>query len=402
MNFAVAKATGQLIPQPEAVNAGRPILILTINNGAGHTRAAEAIAAAWHEANHAIPVRVVEVSEYMSPLARFTHITAYLWLVKNLPAVWDRIDRFQKRQPQTSPDWFYRHECRRLFDFARTIRPSAIIATEVGCGEIAALIKRDLNLDIPLIAVNVNYDADRAWIQPETDLFCLANESLVKPFEGLGATCEQLNAWGVPMHPDFFEADSHGRAEARLNISKQFDLDASKPLVVVAGGGEGMGKIESIVSRILGRPAGQIPQTVVLTGRNKLLKKKCESLAKTNENKARLRVLGWTEQVPELFRAADVLISKLGNTFDEAIACGLPIIALLPPPGSERVQYELLELWGIGRAVQTVQDAVQTAENLLCDPGELERMRVNSSFFRQTNAAGKLVEWLGNRLEVTQ
>ena len=399
MNLAVAKATNQSNPSVGATKGERPILILTINNGAGHTRAAEAIANAWREANRAIPARVVEVSDFMSPLARFTHVSAYLWLVKNLPTVWDRIDRYQKRQPHTSPEWFYRRECQRLFDLAREIQPSAIIATEVGCGEIAALIKRDLNLDIPLIAVNVNYDADHAWLRPETDLYCLANDGLIETFECLGAMSEKLVAWGVPMEPGFFEPDGPGREESRSDIAQQFELDADKPMVIVAGGAEGMGEIELLVSGLLGSRATQV-QIIVLTGRNESLNKKCQSLANTIEHKQRLRVLAWTDQVPALFRAADVLISKLGNTFDEAIACGLPIIALLPPPGSERVQYELLELWGTGRAVQTVHEAVRTLGNLLSNPEELSRMRVNASFFRQTNAAGKLVEWLGEKLEI--
>lgn len=401
MNLAVAETTCQSISASAAFVPARPILILTINNGAGHTRAAEAIANAWRDVNREIPARVVEVSGFMSPLARFTHVTAYLWLVKNLPAVWDRIDRYQKRKSHTSPEWFYRRECRHLFDLARKVNPWAIIATEVGCGEIAALIKRDLNLDIPLIAVNVNYDADRAWLQPETDLYCLANESLVKHFEDLGAKSEQLAAWGVPMQPEFCEPDDRARKEVRLDISKHFDLDENKPLIVVAGGGEGMGKIEEIVSSLFATAKNNDAQVVVLTGRNERLRRRCETIVRLGDRENRVRVIGWTNLVPEIFRAADVLISKLGNTFDEAIACGLPIVALLPPPGSERIQYELLERWGTGRAVRSVRDAVQTVETLLCNPTELSRMRVNASFFRQSNAAEQLVGWLIDRLEVS-
>src|SRR5262245_48290434 len=79
--------------------AARPVLILTINNGAAHTRAAEAIAATWRKSSHRIPAQIVEVSSMMSPLGRFTHVSLYLWLVKNAPAVWGKIDAYQKRQP---------------------------------------------------------------------------------------------------------------------------------------------------------------------------------------------------------------------------------------------------------------------------------------------------------------
>ena len=124
----------------------RPVLILTIANGSGHTRVAQGLAAAIRAAQPALPVMVVDVADYMTRLARFTHVTSYLWLVKQAPALWDLIDRYQKRQTQTSPDWYYRRGCKRLFELASVLQPRALIATEVGCCEIAALIKRDLAL----------------------------------------------------------------------------------------------------------------------------------------------------------------------------------------------------------------------------------------------------------------
>lgn len=391
----VATATAEI---PKSLNgdwspakAPRPVLFLTINNGAGHTRAAEAIAAAWQGINREIPARIIEVSAFMSPLARFTHVSAYLWLVKNAPRVWGKIDAYQKRRSSTSPEWFYRRECRKLFELAEKIQPAAIIATEVGCGEIAALIKRDLRLKIPLVAVNVNYDADRAWIQPETDFYCLASDSLVKNFELFGARRGRIAAWGVPMQAEF--ATNFNRTAERRKVDEWLELNSKVPLILVAGGGEGMGKIEEIVKELLvmNTPAA----IVVLAGKNEKLKRNCERLARDAKN---LRVLGWTRRIPQLFHAADILVSKLGNTFDEALACSLPMVALLPPPGSERTQYELLEQWGTGRAVRTIEEAAQTIEKLLKNPCELARLRKNSEAFRQTNAAEKLAQWLADNI----
>src|SRR5262245_42452299 len=120
-----------------------PVLILTIANGSGHTRVAEGVAAAIHTIEPTTPVIVADVADYMTSIAHFTHVTAYLWLVKHASSVWDHIDRYQKRQTHTSPEWYYRRGCSPLFDMARRVRPRAIVATEVGCCEIGALIKRD-------------------------------------------------------------------------------------------------------------------------------------------------------------------------------------------------------------------------------------------------------------------
>jgi processive 1,2-diacylglycerol beta-glucosyltransferase len=390
MNSAAVKISKELKAHRAPVVVARPVLLLTIANGAAHTRAAEAIAAAWLEANPKVPAKVVEVSEYMSRKARFTHVSLYLWLVKNAPAVWEKIDGFQKRQTQTSPEWFYRRECRKLFDFVRENEPSALVATEVGCCEIAALIKRDLNLKIPLVAVNLDYDADRAWIQPETDLYCLATFLIKKDFLNLGAAAEKIKIWGVPLDSNFKRLSEIERRANREEVCESLDLNPNEPVVLVSGGGEGLGKIEAIVNQLLDL---QI-QIVVLCGRNERLKARLEKI----KNASRIRVSGWTERVHDLMQAADVLVSKLGLTFYEAMACGLPIVALEPPPGAERVQYNLLENCGVGRAVKTVEEMSQTVGELLNDTNLLKAMRVKTEVLGNARAADKLAVWLREKI----
>ena len=371
-----------------AENSVRPILFLTINNGAAHTVAAEAIASAWAKTSREIPTRIVEVSEFMSPLARFTHVSAYLWLVKNAPKIWGKIDAYQKRQPQTSPEWFYRRECRRLFELVERIQPLAIVATEVGCGEIGALLKRDLGLKIPLAAVNLDYEADRAWIQPETDLYCLATDLIEKDFVNYGVNGEKIKIWGVPLNSKFKRLnDLEGQTKC-AEVCERFKLDANKPIILVSGGGEGLGEIEKIV-RGLSELKTNI---VVLCGRNKKLKTRCEKI----KSDSQIRVLGWTENVAELMQIADVSVSKLGLTFYEAMACGLPIVALEPPPGAERVQYEMLEKFGVGRAVKTIDELIKVVGELLADKNTLREMRAKTEFVAQHKAAENLVLWLAD------
>src|SRR5947209_8000177 len=253
-----------------------PVLILMISNGAGHIRTSQGIAAALRAAQPSLPVLIADVADYMTPLARFTHVTAYLWLVKHAPWAWDRIDRYQKRQTHTSPEWFYRRGCRRLFELARRVRPRALVATEVGCCEIAALIKRDLGSEVPLVAVNDDFDADRAWVQPEVDLYCFVSEQCGDELVRAGAPRERVRVWGAPLANGF---DVAGDGGERADVCRWLALDPRRPLVLVAGGGEGMGRIEETTARLL-RLKQHAPQLVVLAGRNERLRARCELLAR--------------------------------------------------------------------------------------------------------------------------
>jgi processive 1,2-diacylglycerol beta-glucosyltransferase len=376
----------------------RPVLILTIANGAGHIGIAEGLAAALRATRPTRPVVVLDVADYMGAFARFTHVTAYLWLVKHAPALWDRIDRYQKRQKHTSPDWYYRRGLQRLFELTRRVQPCALMATEVGCCEIAALIKRDLTHGAPLVAVNSEPDADRAWMQPEVDLYCFASEEAGRELVAQGVEGSRVVSWGVPLRSGFDAL--RGRDAERADVCAWLGLDARLPLVVVAGGGEGMGRIGETAARLLALDA-PAPQVVVLAGNNARLKARCERLGSGREAE-RLRVLGWTERAPQLLAAADVMVSKLGSMFNEALAVELPIVALEPPPGSERVQYRLLEEWGTGRAVRTVDEAVSEVARLLATPRALEAMRARARARRRPDAALRIARWLDSELKARE
>jgi processive 1,2-diacylglycerol beta-glucosyltransferase len=378
------------------MESDNPVLILTISNGAGHIRTAQGMASAIRAQQRSMPVLTADVADYMSPLLRWTHVSAYLWLIKHAPAAWDRIDRYQKRQRHTSPEWFYRRGCRRLFELAQRLRPRALVATEVGCCEIASLIKRDLSLGAPLVAVNDDFDADRAWIQPEVDLYCFVTEQLGEELVAQGAERERIAIWGAPLPDGFNTTCDH--EQARTEVCDWLKLDPLKPLLLIAGGGEGLGRIEETTARFLSLDA-QSPQLIVLTGHNKRLQIRCEQLA-SNGHGERLRVLGWTgpDQMPKLMLAADLMVSKLGGMFNEAIASELPIVALEPPPGSERVQHRLLEQWQIGRAVRTMDQLVETVTDLLDQPRKLSAMCAQMRARRRTDAAERIADWLAEVL----
>jgi UDP-N-acetylglucosamine:LPS N-acetylglucosamine transferase len=116
----------------------------------------------------------------------------------------------------------------------------------------------------------------------------------------------------------------------------------------------------------------------------------------------KIRVMGWTSRIAELMYAADMMVSKLGNSFDEAIVAELAIVALEPPPGSERVQYKLLNQWGIGCAVRTLDEMADAVARLLQHPAELDAMRKRARTRRLTGAAERVAQWLKMKCDLSR
>jgi len=72
----------------------------------------------------------------------------------------------------------------------------------------------------------------------------------------------------------------------------------------------------------------------------------------------------------------------------------LPLIGLEPPPGSERVQYRLLEEWGTGRAVKNLDELVEVVAELLSDREKLDAMRLKAREHNQMDTAALIAEWV--------
>jgi UDP-N-acetylglucosamine:LPS N-acetylglucosamine transferase len=100
----------------------------------------------------------------------------------------------------------------------------------------------------------------------------------------------------------------------------------------------------------------------------------------------------------KLMSAADLMVSKLGSMFNEAISTELPIIALEPPPGSERMQYRLLEEWKVGCAVRTVDEIVDRVDGLLKHPHLLEDMRQRARTHQHKDVSQRIARWLINAM----
>ena len=87
---------------------------------------------------------------------------------------------------------------------------------------------------------------------------------------------------------------------------------------------------------------------------------------------ADLRVLGWSDNVPELMAVADLLISKPGGlTTAEAMAMGLPMVLTHPIPGPEERNLDYLTRNGVALAARTLREIPELALRILS--GETER-----------------------------
>jgi 1,2-diacylglycerol 3-beta-galactosyltransferase len=196
----------------------------------------------------------------------------------------------------------------------------------------------------PLINVPLGHALEKAgsktpWVTVVTDLvtahttwFCSQASLIVVPTEnahqvGLkwGISPDRIKVVGLPVAEEFSQRDCDPR-EIRARLGWPLD----DPVVLLRGGGEGVGQLETIAAAI--DEASLSVTLVIIAGRNKVLKQRLER----KSWKTPVRVYGFVQAMPDFMQAASILLTKAGpGTISEAVTAGLPVILYSRTDGSE-------------------------------------------------------------------
>src|SRR5437762_966630 len=246
------------------------ILILTVSHGASHERAAAALGKALLEAR---PDLMVEAWNGLERSARCFRLyyDSYQIPLRYWPRLWGWIEGVQHRSRSSGPGWLYRRGAEPLFGDIETFGADVVIATEVGMCELAAMLKREMAARFRLVAVVTGVDADRAWAQPEVDLYVTAPGDPAAELEAAGVPRAKVLPCGQPVDPAFASLLDKPTVRARLGIRP--DL----PMVLVLFGGAGWGKPRRIVDAL--NKVEQPPQPVFVPGPTRGLDRGVQSLS---------------------------------------------------------------------------------------------------------------------------
>lgn len=163
------------------------------------------------------------------------------------------------------------------------------------------------------------------WYNKKATLILTPTQEARQRGINLGLDPEKIEVVGQPI-ADQFRQPSPPRYVLRQQLGWPEDL----PVALIVGGGEGMGPMEEMVQSI--DQASMKLMMVIIAGRNKVLKNSLESAGLNTPYK----VYGFVDNMPELMKAADMILTKAGpGTISEAFIAGLPIILYSKMPGQE-------------------------------------------------------------------
>jgi processive 1,2-diacylglycerol beta-glucosyltransferase len=352
------------------VSAPRRILVFSASAGAGHLRAAEAVARACGQRYPGAAVENVDVLAIAPRTFRSVYADAYLDLVNRAPElmgfVYDRTNRPPRNKAlDTLRLAVERLNTRRFADLARTFAPDVIVHTHFLPAEILAHEKKRKRVSAPHAVVVTDFDVHRFWICPGADRYFVAREDNRVHLAALGEPSDRVRVTGIPIHTVFSETRDVPELRGKHRVA------ADLPLLLVLCGGFGVGPVEGLVHELWRHV--RRAQIVVITGRNEALRERLDAAARGAA--VPTRVIGFTEQMHEWMALASLVVGKPGGlTTSEALACGVPLVVANAIPGQETRNATMLYEEGAAISGENPYTIGPRVAQLLAAPARLAAM----------------------------
>ena len=184
-------------------------------------------------------------------------------------------------------------------------------------------------------------------------------------------------------------------AGKKRSVRQRLGWPSGLPIVLIVGGGDGMGPLAK-TARAIDQSGLRLGMAIVC-GRNQKLE---DSLRAENwQNPA--FVYGFTKAMPDLMRAADVIVTKAGpGTIAEALNANLPIILYSKIAGQEDGNVAYVESEGAGIWAPKPQLVVRTLTRWLTRPEERITAAAAAARVARPDAARRIARLLGRRLRL--
>ena len=355
----------------------KKIMIFYGSYGGGHLSAAKAIKE-YIEKNYIdTDIQLIDCVEYVNKTLNKVTTKAYSDMAKVAPKAWGYI--YKKAESgivgKFSID-INKLMAIKLHKLLRSFNPDYVISTHPFSSFMCAYLKKKGKCNFKLSTVLTDFAPHDQWIMyPEfVDLFFVAHNGMKDNLISRGINENKIHVSGIPLSSRFLEKHNN---EKTLN---EFNFKKDKQIILFFGGGKmGLGKSRTLeILNVLAADFNNF-QIVAISGKNKNMYENFKEIAKNTNREDSIKVLEFTDKVPELMSISDIVITKPGGlTTTESLASSLPMIIINPIPGQEEENTEFLEANGIGIWIRKNDNIKERLNNILTDTNKLDEMKENT------------------------
>jgi 1,2-diacylglycerol 3-beta-galactosyltransferase len=365
------------------------VLFLISDTGGGHRAGAQAVGAALDEIQGATRFewRIDDIATHCTfPLSKLG--PAYSAALRYAPPIYGALfhatnGRRRYRTIVRFCEPLYRERLREVFT---QYQPDVIVSVHPLLNHAALRARADAGMQhVPIVTVITDLGrVHEGWLLPEADLTVVPAREVYQRAIERGVPPERLRLLGHPIHPRFEDVSA-----TKSELRKKLGLPQDRTICLLMAGGEGGGKLLPTTMGLA--KAGLDYHLVVVTGRNAALKAKLEELAPSLPTP--MTVLGFRNDVAELMRAADLLVTKAGpGTIAEASVAEVPVVVYDYVPGQERGNLDYVRTNGIGVVALTTAEVVQSVKRIVHSQERLAKMRAQQTAVAPRGSSRRIAE----------
>ncbi len=314
----------------------KKILILTAGFGEGHNTAARNISEALQEHSD-VTARVVDLYALTHPWITKVLQKGYVLAINKYPFFWELFFDFINRPGSIERTLFMARRLKReLGKLIGEFAPDAIISSYPFYSFLIHQLRNECHpsCQVPLVTVITDSTAvNTSWYRcPSSDFFIVADQETAAIIKYDHITPEKIKVLGFPVAPRLATLAMEpppltppwkilylpsSKVNCALEFLQKFHQLPNVEVTVV------MGRLEEVYAALKESP--------LIDGQ-------------------KIKLLGWTDQIPELLTSHHLYIGKAGGAIvHEAIAAQCPILVSHVVPGQEEGNIELIERLDVGR-----------------------------------------------------
>ena len=355
----------------------KKVMIFYASYGGGHLSAAKAIKNFIDDHYKEVQTEMVDCVKYVNKTLDKLSTSAYKEMAKKAPWAWGKVYyNSQKGLLAKISSSSNKLMAKKLNKLLMEYKPNLIISTHPFASQMCSYLRKNHKLDAKIATIMTDFAPHDQWLvgSDYVDYFFVSNDKIKDSLIDLGIDSFKIFVTGIPLSARFLEEHNHKK------ILNDFYLSEDKKTILFFGGGEfGLGKNKTVqILRTLLENYSDI-QVVAISGKNEKMKSAFQELSNELHAESKIKILEYTNQVPELMSISDLVITKPGGlTITESLASKLPIIIINPLPGQEEENAEFLENAGAAVWIKKDDNPKQIIDTILLNKDKLTQMRKNS------------------------
>lgn len=253
-----------------------------------------------------------------------------------------------------------------------------------------AYLKKQGKLNAKIATVMTDYAPHDQWLvfNQYVDYFFVSHEGMKQQLHSKGIPNEKIFATGIPLSNKFLLKYD------KSQILESFGLSSNRKTVLFFGGGEfGLGKKQTFNIFKSFVESYENIQVVAISGKNQKMKKEFEDLVNDLNKNDFVKILEYTDKVPQLMSISDLVVTKPGGlTTTESLASGLPIVIINPIPGQEEENAAYLEENKVAIWIKKDDDVEKILDDLFSNPDKIQEMKVCARLISKKNSTKDICE----------